>query len=776
MPEQKKKVTSDTTKVESPKIPNVAYPLKPRSNTTNLSQQYFNHLAGDESARFLFNNSGLWHQGIHLRASKFPSSEFENNKICAIADGKLIAYKVDNEYKTDAKSESSKASAVYSTGFFLLKHEVAYPKDNVLTFYSLYRHTAKLSDYKSGIIEEIVGITKSADNKIVIRDAQNNPLNPRVELKNGVTIGVRRHTQTQDKFDELLWYRETKDNKTVEHKPKSGEHWRIFNQSYEEMQNEKIKGLPLLSKHKIDTQVDVEVKLDKPIEIKAGEELGLMGEYNQIGESGEKLLHLEVFTYDNIEQFKAKAEAAYKQDREKKGIKANFLYVARGSQLYSITNGEVIELEKSKVEIMVPLADVAKQTVKKKTDKTGKDYYNVQPYLYSLPQKNKEGGIYVDSSHLTHGLLFPGVNIFNQSGNGLCIFKHGLHQNIDPKSDLTTEQKNELDPVFKSIMNELSLDKDKNKPVVFEAGKLKDLLLTSVQQRRLTGIVVKHDSEWKKTRTADFSQTCGVYRANGKEDTAKRIEKRIADLSIKLEVDGFNTDKQAYYLHPLGMIGWLAVSVGEFDWFETPLVKLILSKESKGSFNAYNITNKNGNPRESHFTPTAQYHISKMTITEIRNAQKTRIGPEGLHLFAVGIVQIIPNTLEQFLSWLSKYKSINRDIQLFDEEFQRLMPMFFWEEKVSKVASFFRGKVGVDKAAYAISREWASAGVPKGEPTESGNISGGGLVTYYDAKPGNKAHYSADVTIKALNDTKQMIDTAGGYDVVREISLSKIRG
>ncbi|WP_255308525.1 glycoside hydrolase family 19 protein [Haemophilus parainfluenzae] len=556
MSEQKKKAAPETEKVETPKIPHVAYPLKPRSNTTNLSQQYFNHLAGDESARFLFNNSGLWHQGIHLRASKFPSSEFENNKICAIADGKLVAYKVDREYKTDAKSESSKASAVYSTGFFLLKHEVAYPKDNVLTFYSLYRHTAKLSDYKSGI-EELVGITKSADNKIVIRDAKNQPLNPRVELKNGVTIGVRRNTKGQEQFDELLWYRETKDNKTVEHKPKSGEHWRIFNQSYEEMQNEKIKGLPLLSKRKIDTQVDVEVKLDKPIEIKAGETLGLMGEYNQIGESGEKLLHLEVFTYDDISQFTAKAKAAYLKDKEKKGIKDNFLYVARGSQLYSITNGEVIELEKSKVEIMVPLADVAKQTVKKKTDKVGKDYYNVQPYLYSLPQKNKEGGIYVDSSHLTHGLLFPGVNVFSQAGNGLCIFKHGLHQNIDPKSNLSVEQKNELDPVFKSIMNELSLDKDKNKPVVFEAGKLKDLLLTSVQQRRLTGIVVKHDSEWKKTRTADFSQTCGVYRANGKEDTAKRIEKRVEDLSIKLEVDGFNTDKQAYYLHPLGMIGWL---------------------------------------------------------------------------------------------------------------------------------------------------------------------------------------------------------------------------
>ncbi len=782
MSEQKKKAAPETEKVETPKIPHVAYPLKPRSNTTNLSQQYFNHLAGDESARFLFNNSGLWHQGIHLRASKFPSSEFENNKICAIADGKLIAYKVDSEYKSDNESESSKESAVYSTGFFLLKHEVAYPKDNVLTFYSLYRHTAKLSDYKSGI-EEIVGSTKSSDNKIVIRDAQNQPLNPRVELKNGVTIGVKRHTQTQDKFDELLWYRETKDNKTVEHKPKSGEHWRIFHQSYEEMQSEQIKGLPLLSKHKIDTQADVEVKLNKPIVVKAGEELGLMGEYNQIGESGEKLLHLEVFTYDNIEQFKAKAEAAYKQDREKKGIKDNFLYVARGSQLYSVLKDEVVELEKSKVEIMVPLADVAKQTVKKKTDKTGKDYYNVQPYLYSLPQKNKEGGIYVDSSHLTHGLLFPGVNIFNQSGNGLCIFKHPLHQNIDPKSDLTTEQKNELAPVFKSILNELSLDKDKNKPVVFEAGKLKDLLLTSVQQRRLTGIVVKHDSEWKKTRAADFIQTCGVYRANGKEDTAKRIEKRIADLSIKLDVDGFNTDKQAYYLHPLGMIGWLAVSVGEFDWFETPLVKLIVSKESKGSFNAYNITGwdeKNRNRvYESHFEPTAQYHLEKMTIADIRKAQTTEIGPNRKHLFAIGIFQMIPSTIfgkrkgdKCFMKWLSNYRNVNESEQLFNHEFQQLTPLYFWEDKQEEISLYFMDKTTVEEAAYAVSKEWASAAVPKNKSTYKGKFISNGYMSYYAGDGMNNAHYSADVTINALKETKKIIDNFGGYSLVREVTLS----
>ena len=309
-----------------------------------------------------------------------------------------------------------------------------------------------------------------------------------------------------------------------------------------------------------------------------------MGEYNQIGESGEKLLHLEVFTYDNIEQFKAKAEAAYKQDKEKKGIKDNFLYVARGSQLYSIANDEAVALEKTQVEIMVPLADVAKQTVKKKTDKTGKDYYNVQPYLYSLVQKNKDGGIYVDDSHLTHGLLFPGVNVFNQTENGLCIFKHGLHQYIDPKSDLTIEQKNELDPMFKSIMDELDLDKDKNAAVSFEAGKLKDLLLSPVQQRRLTGIVAKHDSEWKKTRAADFIRTCGTYRDNNKEDSASRIEKRVEDLSIKLEVDGFNSDKQAYYLHPLGMIGWLSNS---WEILSKEVLKNIFKNAKEKDINDY---------------------------------------------------------------------------------------------------------------------------------------------------------------------------------------------
>ena len=141
---------------EKPRIPKVALPLQPKAeNNKHVLQQYFNKLAHDPSARFLFNEIGLWHQGIHLRADKFVASEFDNEKICAIADGKLVAYKVDSEYKNDNPKEPAK-SAVYSTGFFLLEHEIEYPKGNKLTFYSLYRHTAKLNEYPYSILNIMV--------------------------------------------------------------------------------------------------------------------------------------------------------------------------------------------------------------------------------------------------------------------------------------------------------------------------------------------------------------------------------------------------------------------------------------------------------------------------------------------------------------------------------------------------------------------------------------------------------------------------------------------
>lgn len=233
------------------------------------------------------------------------------------------------------------------------------------------------------------------------------------------------------------------------------------------------------------------------------------------------------------------------------------------------------------------------------------------------------------------------------------------------------------------------------------------------------------------------------------------------------------------------------VVVGEnkkrFDWFETPLVKLIVSKESRGSFNAYNITGWDAKGRnrvyESHFEPTAQYHLEKMTIAEIRKAQTTEIGPNRKHMLAVGIFQITPNTLfgkgvdDGLINWISKYKKIDENSQLFDEKFQRLTPLYFWEKKRSTIGEYFKGTSTEIEAAYAVSMEWASAATPKGLPVVkkknqiNARISDG-TISFYDSDGLNKAHYSAEVTMKALRETKRMIEAAGGYDLVKEQTLS----
>ncbi|WGE86460.1 glycoside hydrolase family 19 protein [Actinobacillus equuli] len=215
-------------------------------------------------------------------------------------------------------------------------------------------------------------------------------------------------------------------------------------------------------------------------------------------------------------------------------------------------NDETHEFDTTSVEIMVPLSEVKKVTIGKEANK--KDYYDVGAYLNNMPEKS-EAKIYVDDTHLTHGILLPGVNVFSQTSNSLCIFKAELHEWCDPNSELSQVEKDQLDPMFSAILAELDLDKDK--PTEFKAGKLNQISLSPSQHRRMTGLIAKHDNEWKTTRIKDFEKMLVLYRRHGKAEQASRLEKRIKDLAISLKVNYFDTEKPAYYMHPLGMVGWL---------------------------------------------------------------------------------------------------------------------------------------------------------------------------------------------------------------------------
>ncbi|ANU83024.1 type IV secretion protein Rhs [Aggregatibacter actinomycetemcomitans] len=168
----------------------------------------------------------------------------------------------------------------------------------------------------------------------------------------------------------------------------------------------------------------------------------------------------------------------------------------------------------------------------------------------------------MDDSHVTHGILFPGVNVFKDEAHEVSIFKEKIAVRADPESRATAEEKDRLGAVFKEIWQELYAGKDgsggEQSEARFEAGSLKQLLTNPLTGRRLTGIVVRHKSEWSVGQAGKFEELKALIRKHKCAEEAERLGKRIADLGITLKGEGFDSEREAYYIHPLGMIGWLS--------------------------------------------------------------------------------------------------------------------------------------------------------------------------------------------------------------------------
>lgn len=152
---------------ETSKVRSWAYPTKIGANDVTDPQQYYKALAAAKDGYFPLGKNGLWHGGIHLDdASGLVADQSE---VRCIADGEVIAYRIDEQYAT---SQYGDKSAVYSTGFVLVKHRMEVPAppppatapgtpapgapapaaatpSPSLTFYSLYMHLLDWKTYQT---------------------------------------------------------------------------------------------------------------------------------------------------------------------------------------------------------------------------------------------------------------------------------------------------------------------------------------------------------------------------------------------------------------------------------------------------------------------------------------------------------------------------------------------------------------------------------------------------------------------------------------------------
>lgn len=99
--------------------------------------------ASNRTGYFPVGRLNTWHGGIHFEGDR---------AIKAIADGKIIAFRVPKTYLTETINGRT---ARYSNGFVLIQHEYESPKGQQLTFYSFYNHLLALEEMKGIKIPDI---------------------------------------------------------------------------------------------------------------------------------------------------------------------------------------------------------------------------------------------------------------------------------------------------------------------------------------------------------------------------------------------------------------------------------------------------------------------------------------------------------------------------------------------------------------------------------------------------------------------------------------------
>jgi hypothetical protein len=379
-------VTKNLKEIHRPSdgIPNFSYPFKRRSNTatkTKSEQEIFEEiLFKNKSAQYLFNSSGLFHGGVHLKAEEFEM-DFDVKNIRAIADGELVYYRIDKEYlKNRLEDTHNEFDVLYSSGFFLLEHKMEYPKGNRLTFYSLYMHTAPSYEYE---FKEYVVMGQSAfarktsdhskadefvkfGDKVVLgkpipkKDGRYElltvngvkiPKGYNVHISNlqyeavvtkvtGSKPNMRRGNKNSSPSEGLL-----KDKSTITVHPyqteeqKKSKRYRVLKAIKANGREAVVSSKSTISASNIEAKIPevhiyskanngiVEPHMkamagsnlkpaSRDFKVKAGEELGKLGVYNSEWYESEldKVIHLEVFTFDDLKGFIEKAQAEYKKD------------------------------------------------------------------------------------------------------------------------------------------------------------------------------------------------------------------------------------------------------------------------------------------------------------------------------------------------------------------------------------------------------------------------------------------------------------------------------
>lgn len=105
---------------------NWSFPFAPKSGNPADPQTWLHALAGADGGFYPLGSNGMFHGGIHFDAGT-GSDLKQDDGVRAIADGYVVAYRLDSKYPELTYPTTPPRYALYSSGFVLVRHRLVLP-------------------------------------------------------------------------------------------------------------------------------------------------------------------------------------------------------------------------------------------------------------------------------------------------------------------------------------------------------------------------------------------------------------------------------------------------------------------------------------------------------------------------------------------------------------------------------------------------------------------------------------------------------------------------
>ena len=300
---------------------NWAYPFASKDPNSN-ALQVLSHMANAKGGYYPTGENGLWHGGVHF--DEGTAAVFDQSSVRCIADGEVIAYRIDESYPlSEFIDEIPRINrAPFSTGFVLVKHSLRPPRlDNAtgappaLTFYSLYMHLRDWAGYQAkpelprpGFWGGDTYIVDTQGDDLIVRSQPSRSGAEVTRLAQGTQVRIR--TLNGD-YCKLVAVPGGTTNPALA----AGDDGELPG----------YLAFTYLKAHKEPQTRDQVVVLEQGIRIKAGELIGHPGIYQNHNRAAQPLVHLEVFSCDDVPGFigRSRAWASRLPDSQKTLLKVH---------------------------------------------------------------------------------------------------------------------------------------------------------------------------------------------------------------------------------------------------------------------------------------------------------------------------------------------------------------------------------------------------------------------------------------------------------------------